>query len=193
MTGPAPIFEGDLGFFKLVAREAFTSGSFRRRIRQRRRVMINKTYIKFWPAEYHSQSAIDAALQLRAELKRRRVAGHEHRHRDVRGELQTSSGSYPEAWAPKTPRDPSRPQSALLHRSGPPPTATCTSKTFERRTLHEPEIGAFTGKVKVRHDGRTLDPRYPTGIPTASHLRLSDRAHAGEGSGVPARGTRATR
>ena len=30
--------------------------------------MINKTYIKFWPAEYHSQSAIDAALQLRAEL-----------------------------------------------------------------------------------------------------------------------------
>ena len=25
--------------------------------------MINKTYIKYWPAEYHSQSAIDAQLQ----------------------------------------------------------------------------------------------------------------------------------
>ena len=25
MTGPAPIFEGDLGFFKLVARDAFTA------------------------------------------------------------------------------------------------------------------------------------------------------------------------
>src|SRR6478672_3852044 len=28
MTGPAPIFEGDLGFFKLVAREAFTPAPF---------------------------------------------------------------------------------------------------------------------------------------------------------------------
>src|ERR1043166_6755777 len=27
--------------------------------------MINKTYIKFWPAEYHAQSSIDAALQIR--------------------------------------------------------------------------------------------------------------------------------
>jgi 2-methylcitrate dehydratase len=38
MTGPAPIFEGDLGFFKLVAREAFNPGPVRRRDRQRRRV-----------------------------------------------------------------------------------------------------------------------------------------------------------
>ena len=30
--------------------------------------MINSTYIKFWPAEYHSQSAIDAALQLRPQI-----------------------------------------------------------------------------------------------------------------------------
>src|SRR3954470_23934061 len=30
--------------------------------------MITQTYIKFWPAEYHSQSAIDAALQLRPEV-----------------------------------------------------------------------------------------------------------------------------
>jgi len=31
--------------------------------------MINKTYIKFYPAEYHSQSAIDVALDLRPKLK----------------------------------------------------------------------------------------------------------------------------
>ena len=30
--------------------------------------MINKTYIKFWPAEYHAQSSIDAALQLRQQF-----------------------------------------------------------------------------------------------------------------------------
>ena len=29
--------------------------------------MIKKTSIKFWPAEYHSQSAIHAALELRPQ------------------------------------------------------------------------------------------------------------------------------
>ena len=28
LTGPAPIFEGDLGFFKLVSREAFEPAPF---------------------------------------------------------------------------------------------------------------------------------------------------------------------
>src|SRR5262249_58253421 len=65
LTGPAPIFEGDLGFMKLVSREPFDvpvlggGGT---------PFMTSQTYIKFWPAEYHSQSAIDAALKLRAEL-----------------------------------------------------------------------------------------------------------------------------
>src|SRR5206468_11059089 len=68
LTGPAPIFEGDLGFFKLVAREAFTPAPFGGEAGNADGFMINKTYIKFWPAEYHSQSAIDAAIQLRREL-----------------------------------------------------------------------------------------------------------------------------
>src|SRR4051794_32810275 len=51
MTGPAPIFEGDLGFMKLLT-GPFTlaplggtpgAGHF----------MLSETYIKFWPAEYH--------------------------------------------------------------------------------------------------------------------------------------------
>src|SRR5262249_35384490 len=65
MTGPAPIFEGDLGFFNLVSQAPLElpplGGSGRP-------FMITRTYIKFWPAEYHSQSAIDAALQLREEI-----------------------------------------------------------------------------------------------------------------------------
>src|SRR3954471_17507798 len=45
MTGPAPIFEGDLGFMKLVTREAFdlpTLGGAGEPF------MINRTYVKFW-------------------------------------------------------------------------------------------------------------------------------------------------
>lgn len=63
MTGPNEIFEGPKGLFKMVTGPfdvAWSSGADD--------WMINKTYIKFWPAEYHSQSAIDAALQLRPEI-----------------------------------------------------------------------------------------------------------------------------
>src|SRR5262245_20375234 len=68
MTGPAPIFEGDLGFMKLVTREPFTVAPMGAEGNSGQDFMITKTYIKFWPAEYHSQSAIDAALQLRQEI-----------------------------------------------------------------------------------------------------------------------------
>ena len=60
LSGPAPIFEGEMGFWKQI------SGPFTLDIDQfgggERPFMIDRTYIKFWPAEYHSQSAIDAAL-----------------------------------------------------------------------------------------------------------------------------------
>src|SRR5216117_1230804 len=68
MTGPAPIFEGEKGFEKLVSGAPLQmrvgewgkgpDGDF----------MIFKTCIKFWPAEYHAQSAIEACLKLRAQV-----------------------------------------------------------------------------------------------------------------------------
>src|SRR5262249_46962744 len=66
MTGPSEGFEGEMGFFKQV------SGPFTLGVDNfggdGRPFMINQTYIKFYPAEYHSQSAIDAALTLRPQL-----------------------------------------------------------------------------------------------------------------------------
>jgi 2-methylcitrate dehydratase len=67
MTGPAPIFEGEMGFFRQVSGpfeldiEAFggRGGEFR----------LPGTYVKYWPAEYHAQSAIWAALELKKKLK----------------------------------------------------------------------------------------------------------------------------
>ena len=65
MTGPAPLFEGDMGFFQQI------SGSFN--LDQLGGTTLNdwmlpKTSIKFVPAEYHSQSAIAAALELRPKI-----------------------------------------------------------------------------------------------------------------------------
>jgi len=67
MSGPAPIFEGEMGFFKQVSGpfELKTSsfggrgGTFK----------LPETYIKYYPAEYHSQTAISAALELRKQIE----------------------------------------------------------------------------------------------------------------------------
>lgn len=170
MTGPAPIFEGDLGFFKLVAREAFDPAPFGAEFGNTDGFMINKTYIKFWPAEYHSQSAIDAALQLRAELngdvsqvKEIEIATFEASYNII--------GKYPEAWAPKTREtaDHSLPYctAAALH------DGDVYLETFDEARFTNPELIAFTGKVKVRHD-TALDARYPKGIPNRITVTLND-------------------
>jgi 2-methylcitrate dehydratase len=170
MTGPAPIFEGDLGFFKLVARETFDPAPFGAEFGNTDGFMINKTYIKFWPAEYHSQSAIDAALQLRADLK-----GDVSQVKEIDIATFEASyniiGKYPEAWAPKTREtaDHSLPYctAAALY------DGDVYLESFDEAHFTNPALVAFTGKVKVRHD-TALDARYPKGIPNRITVTLND-------------------
>lgn len=62
MTGASEVFEGEMGFFKKVCGgDTFDLPTFGGGGEP---FMINKTYIKKYPAEYHSQSAIDAALEI---------------------------------------------------------------------------------------------------------------------------------
>lgn len=71
MTGPAPIFEGELGFMKLLTRETFEvapMGAENGPSKNDDDFMISHTYIKYWPVEYHAQSAVDAILQLRPQV-----------------------------------------------------------------------------------------------------------------------------
>lgn len=170
LTGPAPIFEGDLGFFKLVAREAFTPAPFGAEPGNADGFMINKTYIKFWPAEYHSQSAIDAALQLRKELGGN-VSGVTTIDIHTFEASYNIIGKYPEAWAPKT--------RETADHSLPYCTAAALFdgdvylETFDEARFTDPALVAFTGKVKV-HWEKALDPRYPTGIPNRITLTLAD-------------------
>jgi 2-methylcitrate dehydratase len=170
LTGPAPIFEGDLGFFKLVSREAFTPAPFGGEAGNADGFMIDKTYIKFWPAEYHSQSAIDAGIQLRKELGGdvSQVA-----HIDIHTFEASYNiiGKYPQAWAPKT--------RETADHSLPYCTAAAlfdgdvTLATFDEARFTDPALVAFTGKVKVLHDAG-LDARYPKGIPNRIVVTLAD-------------------
>jgi 2-methylcitrate dehydratase len=170
LTGPAPIFEGDLGFFQLVSREPFDPAPFGGEIGNADGFMINKTYIKFWPAEYHSQSAIDAALQIRAEL-----GGDVSKVASVTIDTFEASyniiGKYPEAWTPKT--------RETADHSLPYCTAAALFdgdvylETFDENHFTDPARVAFTGKVTVNHDAG-LDSRYPKGIPNRITVTLAD-------------------
>lgn len=63
MTGPSQVFEGEMGFFNEVCKgDKFDVEQF-----GGDRYMIDETYIKKYPAEYHSQSAVDAAEQIIAQ------------------------------------------------------------------------------------------------------------------------------
>lgn len=62
MTGPSPIFEGEMAFFDEICRgDKFDLPTFGGNGEE---FMIDRTYIKKYPAEYHSQSSIDAAMEI---------------------------------------------------------------------------------------------------------------------------------
>ncbi len=170
LTGPAPIFEGDLGFFNLVTRGPFAPAPFGAEPGNADGFMINKTYIKYWPAEYHSQSAIDAAIQLRTQL-----GGDVSRVTQIDIYTFEASyniiGKYKEAWAPKT--------RETADHSLPYCTAAAlfdgdvTLATFDEPRFTDPKLVAFTAKVKVHLDD-ALTARYPAGIPNRIILTLDD-------------------
>ena len=100
MTGPRPIFEGDLGFMKQL------TGPFELPVlgNQDTPFLITQTHIKFWPAEYHSQSAIDAALQLRPEISDlHSIAAIDIHTFDAAVDI---IGTDPEKWRPRRARQP---------------------------------------------------------------------------------------
>ena len=69
MTGPSPIFEGEKGFEKLVSGPLVVAGPFAVGAHPSTTdCMICDTSIKCWPVEYHAQSAVDAALQIRPKV-----------------------------------------------------------------------------------------------------------------------------
>jgi len=169
MTGPAPIFEGDLGFMKLVTRDSFVVAPMGAEDGKGNDFMISKTYIKFWPAEYHSQSAIDAALQLRKEV------GDVSKVKSIDIHTFEASyniiGKYKEAWTPKTREtaDHSLPYCtavALLD-------GDVFLEQFDPQRFTSKDILDLVAKVKVLLDD-SLTPRYPKGIPNRIVVTLND-------------------
>jgi 2-methylcitrate dehydratase len=188
ISGPSPVFEGEMGFFHQVSgpfeldTESFGGGRRAVGMRGGRRAgavgaaedgfKLSETFIKFYPAEYHAQSAVWAALELRQELggKKRRV---EEAIESVLVETHeagyTILGKDREKWAPETREtaDHSLPYivaAALLD-------GTVSLSTFAARKLHDPRMLALMAKIQVREDPE-LTGLYPQRIANRVTLKL---------------------
>jgi 2-methylcitrate dehydratase len=166
LTGPAPIFEGDLGFMKLltgpfeVAPLGGQGGDG---------FMISKTYIKFWPAEYHSQSAIDAALRLRPQVGDvSKIKAMDIHTFDAAVDI---IGKDPEKWRPQTREtaDHSLPYCTAVALAD----GDVTEAQFEPKRITDPKLLELVAKVKVHRDA-ALSKRYPAGIPNRLTITLED-------------------
>src|SRR5947199_5380306 len=147
MTGPAPIFEGEMGFERQLG---VSLGNVREKFAvpfektgDGPASMILRTSIKFWPAEYHSQSAIEAALFLRSQIgdpsKIQRVVIESH------NAAVDIIGSEPEKWKPKTREtaDHSLPYlTAIALFDG-----EVTDRQFEPEGFKDPEVCKFLENV----------------------------------------------
>ena len=131
--------------------------------------MILNTSIKYWPAEYHSQSAIEAALFLREQI------GDVSQIASVNIESHDASvdiiGSEPEKWRPETREtaDHSLPYiTAIALIDG-----KVTDQQFQPSRFTDPAIWKFLENVKVTRNTE-LSSLYPGAVANIVHVTLKD-------------------
>jgi len=166
MTGPAPIFEGEMGFFAEVAHGEFDLPDLGGR--RGAGYMLPRTYIKNWPAEYHSQSAIDAALQIREQIGDPASIDHVLIETfDVAVEIIAD----PEKWHPKTREtaDHSLPYCvAVALQDG-----KVGLEQFSEDRIGDPTLLDLVSRVEVKSDAGLSD-RYPASTP--NRIKVTTRS-----------------
>ncbi len=162
MTGPYEIIEGPKGVFNQL------TGPFELKLGGKNDYMINGTYIKFWPAEYHSQSAIEAILAMRPEIGDREVTAI---HIGSFEAAVSIIGSEPEKWRPTSRETADHSMAycvavALLD-------GDVTLRSFDDDRLVDPKILGLMDKTKITEDPE-LNAGYPKGIPNHLTVTLAD-------------------
>lgn len=154
-TGPSHIFSGHHGFFKQVSADIpFSMKNFGKEWK------ILSTHTKFFPAEHHAQSAVEAALRLapltRAPYVKRVVIDSFDAAVDI-------IGSEKEKWRPTTREtaDHSLPYmvcAALL-------AADLNLGQYESKYFLKPVVRSLMRKTVVRRDAR-YNRLYPLSLPS---------------------------
>ncbi|MBV9009749.1 MAG: MmgE/PrpD family protein [Verrucomicrobia bacterium] len=173
MTGPAPIFEGQMGFEKELGvslgnvAEKFSAPWVPSQLGPAS--MILKTSIKYWPAEYHSQSAIEAALFLREQISDvKQIKSVLIESHDAAVDI---IGSEPEKWKPET--------RETADHSLPYITAVAlidgevTERQFQPSRFMDPAIWKFLENVRVERNAE-LSGIYAEAVANIVHVTLAD-------------------
>ena len=164
MTGPNEIFEGPKGLFNMVTGDFELAWS-----QEPDDWMINRTYIKFWPAEYHSQSAIDAALQIRDEVGS--IDGIESITIESFEAAVSIIGSEPEKWRPTSRETADHSMGycvVLALRDG-----DLTRESFSDENIRDEQVLALLDKIKIVETDE-CNAGYPDGIPNKLIVRTTD-------------------
>jgi 2-methylcitrate dehydratase len=173
MTGPNAPFEGEMGFVRqLLGGEELDPGALAplEALEPPRR--ISDTYVKRWPAEYHAQSAVDAALQLREEL------GDPARIAAVR--IDTFGASYqiiakdPEKWDPRTRETADHSIQYIVCAAL--QDGEVTRRTFDLERIRRPDTLDLLQRRTTVHEDPVLSAGYPAGIPNRLTVTTTEGA-----------------
>jgi 2-methylcitrate dehydratase len=166
LTGPGPVFEGEFGFFNVI------SGEFQIRLPEAcaKDPSVFKTlgtYIKYRPAEYHGQTAIEAAMQAGEDIQDTRdiaaitvttyrtafeiIGKGQEKRRPATRETADHSIFYLVA-------------SALALRD-------VSLEAFSGERLNDPHMLSLIDKTTLEVD-EGLDKLYPSAFPTRVEVRL---------------------
>ena len=169
LTGPHEIFEGPKGVFNML-----TGGPFKVKLGSKRGgYMINKTYIKYWPAEYHAQSSIDAALRIRKQFMTDRYTWRDIDRLEMESFEAAVSiiGSEKEKWRPTS-------RETADHSMGYMTIAAfidgdVTRATFEPRRFRNRKYLDLLDRTTIV-EAADLNKGYPKGIPNRLRLHMKD-------------------
>jgi 2-methylcitrate dehydratase len=164
MTGPSEIFEGPFGFWKLVS-GPFELGPFGGESGEPYKIL--DTYIKFFPAEYHAQTGIIAALELREQIPSvDEVVAITVQTFDACVDIIAGE---PEKWRPATREtaDHSLPYCiavALLD-------GDVNAASFSEKRISDPQLLSLMQKIKVERNAE-LSAEYPRAMPVRISVAL---------------------
>jgi 2-methylcitrate dehydratase len=172
MTGPGEPFEGEMGYVHQLLGGDLDEEALAPIAQTAPPRAILETYVKRWPVEYHAQSAVDAALQLRADL------GDRASERIASVRIETFAAGYeiiasdPEKWDPRTRETADHSlqyvvAAALFD-------GDVTLRTFDESRFRDPAVLEFLrDRVTVEEDPE-LSRGYPEGIPNRVTVRTAD-------------------
>ena len=167
ITGPSPIFEGEAGFFKQVSGpldiDTATFGGRGKRYR------IHDCFIKSYPAQAQTQTAIPAAAkiaQTAGDLTRIRAIEVKSTHL---GWLM--AGSMPERWAPTTSETADHSLPYIVARAM--LDGTITTASYAPAALRDPKAAALMKLIAVREDP-TMTALVPRQSPNSVTATLDD-------------------